>query len=538
MAVINDIDKIDDEAIGLKQIIVTYLHHWKLFFGVFLLSLIPATLYLVYYPKTYEMMARIQLQDEKGLGSSSFGLGEAAGLMKSFGLGGAGNSSVNMDDEIVKFLSSSLLENMVLKLGININYYKPYAYKYRMYENAPVTLIVDSATNTSLSEIVSFNISIEVDGSIIVKTDVDGERHKFAYNSFPAEIKLPQGVFYISDINKEKGISSIDVDVVPAKWVAEELSDQLTIEEYSKTSNIIEFLCQDYEKRRGVDMLDTLISIYNEQENSFKKEEGTKSLVFLDDRINQILRDLSNTEHKIESYKLKNKMTNIEYDVQFYVEQMKELQVKIIELEAQNHVVNLLDGYVKDPRNKYNLIPSLLSSSDGGDKSSPTTLYNEALLERSRIMQSSKYDNPLIEKSNQQVEQLRKSVFLSIDNAQSSLNLTLADLKNKEKMIMDKMGEVPTLEKDYIELKRQQEIFQGVYLILLQKREEIALSIGEDRNKARIIDSAFVKENPIGPRKLFALLGVLLLTLVIPVVYLFVKEQLLDLYKEFLKTKK
>ena len=157
-------------------------------------------------------------------------------------------------------------------------------------------------------------------------------------------------------------------------------------------------------------------------------------------------------------------MTDIEYDVQFYADQMKELQMKIIELEAQVRLVDLLDAYVNDPQNKYNLVPILLASGEGENSSKSVLSYNEALLERSRLLQSTKGDNPLIGQMNKQVDQLRESVFLSIDNAKKSLTLTLDDLKGKEKIIMDKMGVVPTLEREYIDFRRQQEIYQALYL--------------------------------------------------------------------------
>ena len=141
--------------------------------------------------------------------------------------------------------------------------------------------------------------------------------------------------------------------------------------------------------------------------------------------------------------------------------------------------------------------------------------YNEALLEREKILQTSKNDNPLIGKVNKQVDQLRASVFLSIENAKKSSSLTLLDLRSKEKAILDKMESVPSVEKEYVDFKRQQEIYQAVYLILLQKREEIALSINNQRDRARIIDAAFVKQRPVAPRKLFAVLGILAFTLIL-----------------------
>ncbi len=530
-------EKKDNETLGLKAIIIKYLLHWRMFLIVFLLTLIPAILYLMFYPRTYEIAARIQLQEDKSLGAGSgLGVGEAAGIMKSFGIGAVSNSVINIDDELVKFHSNSLLEKTILGLGLNVNYYKPYAYKYRMYEDTPIQLQPDSIANTRLYEIITFNISISQNEKVSVTVKEGKKKRKHSFDSLPALIPTEyQGNFLLTCKNKEELPVSMKVNVTPAKWVADRLVDELVIEEYSKTSNIIEFFCQDYEKKRGVDILNTLIKYYNEDESYFKKTEGEKTIAFLDNRINNIMTELVQSEHDLESYKLKNQMTSIEYDIQFYAEQVKELQLKIIELEAQSHVIDLLNTYAQDPKNKYNLLPALLSS--GEEKGSPIAAYNEALLSHMKIMQTSTLDNPLIEKSNSQLDQLRESVYLSINNAKKSLGFSLADLKNKEKMIMDKMGSVPTLEKEYIDIKRQQEIYQAVYLILLQKKEEVALSIGEDHNKARIVDAAYVKENPVGPRKLYAGIGVLFFTILIPVLILFCKEQFIGLRKAYQEAK-
>ena len=198
-------------------------------------------------------------------------------------------------------------------------------------------------------------------------------------------------------------------------------------------------------------------------------------------------------------------------------------------------MVDLLNQYIKDPQNKYNLVPAaMLMSSSGENTSNPIMAYNEALLERTKILQSTKGNNPLVEQINQQVNQLRESVFLSIENVKKSLTLTIDDLKGKEKLIFDKMGTVPTLERNYVDLKRQQEINQALYLILLQKREDYILAVGDSKDKARIIEQPYVKQKTVAPKILYALIGMFLFTLVMPIIYLFCKKQftvLLDEYK-------
>ena len=200
---------------------------------------------------------------------------------------------------------------------------------------------------------------------------------------------------------------------------------------------------------------------------------------------------------------------------------------KIIEYEAQNHIINLLDTYVKDPKNKYSVIPAMLSAD--GEKGGAISAYNEALMERDKITKSTNSVNPLSEIADSQIDKLRDGVVLAIDNARKSSQFVLNDLKSQEKAIMSKMDYVPTYEREYLDYKRQQEILQGVYLILLQKREEVALSLGQGRDKGFIVDAAVAKYRPVAPRKLFAVLGFLILTIVIPMGYLFAKQQLRDL---------
>lgn len=525
----------DNEVISLRKIIVDYIRHWKLFLTFFIISIIIAGAYLILYPTTYEIMARVQLQEDKDMGSGALGLGDAAGLMKSFGLGSVKAGTIVMDDELVKLSSNNLFKKMVLELGINVDYIKPYSFNYRMYTDAPLFLQPDSSTNATLQSYVTFNVDIDSSGKVKVIAQSESEKQVSEFTSLPATIKIGEKSFVLTYKGNIVKPFSQEIIVTPALWVAENLSKDFTIEEYSKNSNVIEFICTDYEKDRGVDMLNTLIKLYNQQESSLKTKEGNQSIDFLNGRITDVMAELGEVEKQIEQYKTKHQMTDIEYDVKFYTEQMKELQIKIIELEAQSYVVKFVSDYVRDPQNKYNLIPALLNTGD--DKGNPIATYNEALIERERIMQSSKNNSPLINNINKQVDQLRNSVYLSIENAERSVQLTLADLKSKEKVLLDKMKTVPAVEKEYIDFKRQQEICQAVYLILLQKREEIALSINDQRDRARIIDAAFIKQSPVGPRKLFAFLGVIIFTIVLPVVYLFARNQYLAL-KEVYKQNK
>ena len=529
----------DTETIGLKTVIVKYLLHWKLFLGAFLFSIIPAVLYLVYYPRTYEINARVKIQEDKDLGGGSFGLGEAAGLMKSFGLGGVGGGAVNIEDELSMFTSNKLIRSMVLDLGINVEYCEPWTFGYRLYGNETLfKMTADSLTNATLDQNVDFVVKLSGGRCHVTAEAMTMDKKTFDLSELPAMIELPVGKFRLALAPGHEDLKEAKMEITyrPASFVAEDLADEFLIEESSKTANVIELGCTDYERARGKDMLNTLIRYYNEEALSYQKSEATKTLAFLDGRIENLLRELATIEDKIEAYKTKVQLMDGEHDVQFYVEQMKDLQTKMIELEGQANVVDLMAAFVKDTANRYAMVPMLLTL-DAGGEGNPLSDYNTILLERSRVIKNSSINNPLVGTLSKQADQLRVSVIKTITNTQEGLQASLKDIRSKVAMIYDKMGSYPVAERQYVELKRDQEITQGVYLLLLQKREETALVLGKMNEKAKVLDDAYVKSRPIGPRKLYAALAMMLLTIIIPVGFLCCKHMYIALKDEFLRQK-
>lgn len=532
----NQMNTENKEIIGLKTIVVGYSRHWKLFLGAFVFSLILGVLYLILIPKTYEIKARICLQEDKGLSGTGFDLGGNAGLMRSFGFGGGGLRGVSIDDEKTVLMSNMLLSRVVKNMRLQIDYMKPGTLFYKLYKNSPLTLSFDSITGDHIVDRIRFEVSYKKDNIRVgVESEADEKESEFNYTSLPAEIKLDQGIFildYTDGFNSENA-QDMNIIVNPVSWVAEELAEDILIEEVSKSSNIIELAIDDYEQVRGVNLLNTLIELYNSQAEEKKEKDARKSLDYLDNRIQTAINDLHISELAIEEYKIQNKLTEIKFDAQFYVGQMQSLRAKIIELETQYSVIEMLDKYVKDPVNKYNLVPALLTSMDGEKGAGTINLYNEKLLERDRLLKTSTEASPLISNVNEQVNKLRLSVVQTIFNASTSLQSTIDELKDKENKLYNKMGEIPTVEREYIDYKRQQSILQNVYLVLIQKREEQALLLGNMTKKAFMVDPAFIKEKPVAPRKLYALIGIFLLTLLLPVIFLSFKSIFYALKDEY-----
>ena len=525
----------DKETVDLKVILARYMHQWKLFLIVFIISFIPAVLYLTFYPRTYEFAASVLLQEEKESSMASMALGEAAGLMKSFGIGGGGGS-INVDDEMAIMTSNRLLRNMILELGLNVIYYEPYSF-YNMYNEAPLKLSNNSGSMTSLDDEYRFTVSVKP-GNIKVKVRSRQSKFKeiFTYTSLPADIKIGRQEFKLDFDNDGAQKSSFDLKIkcLPASWLAEDLSKDIEIEDVSSSSNVLTMVCSEHSKQRGLDMLNILIEKYNEDKTEYNNYEDNQTMEFVNSRISEITTDLAIVESKIEIYKKANDMTLLESDVTLYGEVYMELQTSLVEVEVQVRQINMLDQYIKNPENKNNVIPPLYSVVEG--EKGAISEYNKAIVMRERFLKNSNEFNPMVKTAENQVEAMRVGVLAMIENARKTMDETLKDLKNKESKMLSKMKNVPEIEREYRGLGRDQEILQGLYLLLLQKKEETILSLGNKTEYARVIEPAFIKKKPLGPRKLFAAIGMLILTLVIPVGYLFCKDLFVSIKEEYKKS--
>ena len=525
----------DRENVSLKGIFVKYLRRWKLFLAVFILSFIPAFLYLTLYPRTYEFATSILLQEENDSPMSGLGLGGAAGLMKSFGIG-SGSSSINVDDEMEILASNRLFRLMIQTLGINVNYSKPFSL-YKMYHEAPLKLSVDSATMANLQDEYRFTVSVAPGRiKVNVKTWLSGLNETFTYASLPAVVKIDRQTFMLDFDNDGSPTNTfkLKIRVSPASWMAEALKKKIQIEDVTNASYVLLLTYSDHSRPRGLDILNTLINEYNHDMEAFKQLEAGKTMMFVNSRITEIVTALEKVETNIQEFKTKNDMTLLESDVLLYSDLFKELKTALTETEMKAYSIDLLDNYIKDPENINKAIPSVFSVTEG--EKGVINEYNKAIGEREKILMNSNEANLMVQMANTQVDVYRKSVIAMIDNARASISKELASLQSQENDLMKKFKSVPEKEREYVGFVRDQEILHGIYLLMLQKREETILSISKQLDRARVIEPPYIKKKPLAPRKLYTGIAIIILTLVVPVGYLFAKDLISSIKEEYKNT--
>ena len=249
-----DSTNIGNETISLKSILIGYLRHWRLFLGTFVISLIPAVLYLIYYPTTYEVMARFKVQDDTSMSSGNMSLGDAAGLMKSFGLNGGGSAGIVIDDELAVLKSHTLWYEVVSKLGLNAEYVEPLTWKYKQYVNTPFLMVADSSTLKSQEETIEFYVREDREGKIKIEGKTKSQKRSYEFSSLPAIVEFGDNRFVLSyGTNHKLGESmKLYITMRPAGFVGDDFAQDIEIETYSDNSNVIECTLREYEKKRGI----------------------------------------------------------------------------------------------------------------------------------------------------------------------------------------------------------------------------------------------------------------------------------------------
>ena len=244
---------------------------------------------------------------------------------------------------------------------------------------------------------------------------------------------------------------------------------------------------------------------------------------FVDERLVLIENELQNVEENVENYKKQNQLTNISSEASLFLQSSSEYNKKLAEVETQLNLISYIESHVKNSKNIYNLIPANLGIQDNSLLSLISN-YNNVLLERLRLMRTTNDENPVLTQMEQQIKIVRSSIIASIASVKDGLKIAKMDILSKENQFNSKIKKVPTQERQYIEIKRQQEIKQNLYLFLLQKREENALTLASAIPTAKTLDAAYSSVVPVAPKMMIIFAITLLLGLFIPVGIIYVLE--------------
>lgn len=510
------IKKSTDQEILLYEVFDKYKYHWKWFVFCLILGLSVAYFYLRYTHDKYEVSTTIFINDNQ-----SARLTTELSAFEDLGVRSGPTTSIINETGIIG--SRSLINKVIKNLGLNITYHNVGEVMTTEIYGKEIPLRI----NFFVKDSVLYNLNTMFEITAISETNFvlkNSDNEIIEKIVFGKNIKMDFGEINITPTDNftlDNGESLI-IKINPLKKVARNYNRKIKIETKVRMSSLLLISLRDNVKQKAIDILDNLVVQYNKDAILYKTTISENTDDFINDRIADISSDLSIVDKGVEDFKIRNQITDLGLEASINLESNTQLQRRILELSSQLRLVEYLIEHLEN--NKNDLIPVNLGLQDDQSMNQNTSMYNMLIMERNRIIKSSSELNPTVINLESQLQTIRQSIKQSLLNLSSSINYMINEARNEEYRIGSKRTAAPKQEREYQDIKRKQLIIESLYLYLLEKREENAISLGIPVPNAKIIDLADGSNIPVLPMpKLAYLLGGLL-GLVIPFAFISIRS--------------
>ena len=511
----------EDEKIDIQQLLFKYIIHWPWFVGAVLVCLIGAWIYLRMATPVYNISATVLIKDDKKGGNT----GSMVGL-EELGLSGLISSSQNIDNELEVLRSKTLVKEVINLLNLYVSYTDEDGFPSKnMYKTSPVLVSLTPQEAEKLTDPMVVEMALYGEGGLEVNVTVGDKEYQKHFEKLPAVFPMDEGTlaFFQSpdslSLKKDTMEASSNIRHITAKIkspmkVARAYCENLKIEPTSKTTSVAVISLKNSSLQRGQDFINQLLEMYNRNTNNDKNEIAQKTAEFIDERINIISKELGSTEANFENFKRNAGITDLTSEAQIALTGNAEYEKKRVENRTQISLIEDLRKYIRG--NEYEVLPGNIGLQDPGLVAT-IERYNEMLVERKRLLRTSTENNPTIINLDTSIRAMKSNVQATLDGSLKGLLITKADLEREASRFSRRISDAPGQERQFVSIARQQEIKAGLYLMLLQKREENAIALAATANNAKIIDEAIADDIPVSPKRRMIYLIALVLGIGIPV---------------------
>lgn len=432
-------------------------------------------------------------------------------------------NKVNVANEILQFRSKRLMRKVVQRTHADVSYQIEDGLRdIELYTQSPVLVSFPDALP---EQQVGFTVTVK-DEKTVVLSDFLGKEAQDKY-----EVKLndtlalnggkvivtPTHYFRPSWKGESIQVRKLALDAVVARYQA-----SLGIKQEEEESSILTLALKDSSPERAEDMLNMLVTVYNEEAIKDKNQVAVNTANFINDRLIIISQELGAVESDLENFRRENQVMDITSSANMYMNESQKYNADALEMETQLRLAKYIKEYLTDPKKEIDLIPSNTGISDMNIENQ-ITLYNATKLKRDKLIADSSDKNPVVEELNNSLRAMKQSIIRAVGNMIVSINVKRDDAQSREKRARIRVEAIPTKQREMLSIERQQKIKEALYLFLLNKREENALTQAMADNNARVIDSAEGTKAPISPnRNRILLLGILVGLAILGVTFLLI----------------
>lgn len=531
----------EGSSFDLKTILSILILNWQWFFLSVFIALCCAMLYLRYKSPVFQVSAKILVKDDQNNHRSS--ANQMLANMQDLGFI---SNSAGIDNEVEILQSHVLAKEAVKDLKLYVEYKADGRIKdHLIYNTQRINVDLDTMSLNRLDESdlpISYSkikmLITEKDGRYTV-TGVShnelGEEVRFirSFNHLPVRYKTPVGYLTFSlNTSKEalhaynlanaKGEKSRDIiaTIYPPSYIAANYVANTTVEPTSKTTSIALITVKDKSGERAKDFLKQMAICYNRQANADKNEIAVKTEEFINSRLEKINAELGLTEGELESYKKRNNLVQLKLDATENLAQRSQLTSQLTDANTQIELLKYLREFIDNPANKYQIIPSNVGLVDAAS-TALINQYNSDVLERNRQLLTASELAPQVKTLTNKLNEVQNSIRIALDQANKSANIKRKGIERQYALYQERVSSTPEQERVLTQIGRQQEVKSGLYLMLLQKREENSISLAATADKGKLIDDP-MSGGMVSPKRSVILLAALVIGFCLPLLVVYI----------------
>ena len=520
----------EKSSFDFATIYTVLILNWKWFVLSLIICMGAAHIYLRYATPIYQSAAKLLIKDDEGSGSRRGG----SSIQRATNLGIISNSN-GIDNEMEILKSRTLAQQAVYDLKLYVNYRHEGKLKdHVLYGDQEVNIDMDLEHLKKLNAPMNFKITREgrnyhVTGSYYVPIDNNSFNPEAVnidktFSALPATIGTRVGIvkFTLNGNYMLRDGESLKATMIAPEIAAGKYVGSLNVAQASKTTTIVDLVLNDEIPQRAIDYLKQLAIVYNRQANEDKNEIAVRTEQFINQRLEKINTELGNTEGQLENYKKRNNMVELKMNTSQAVANADQYAQKLNEANTQVALLDELTKYMNEPSNRHQPIPSNVGLSDA----SATSLineYNRIALQRNQLLHSASENSPTVTPLTAQLDDLNSSIKRAMTQARAGLKIQRNSIAAQAGKYEGQINNTPEQERILTQIGRQQEVKSGLYLMLLQKREENSISLASTADKGKLIDNP-VFAGKVTPKNSMIMLIALILGLAIPAGILFLLE--------------
>lgn len=482
--------------------------------------LLFGTLAIFYYAKhmpQYVINSSMLLEDESDGSGTLKKAGGMAQMMRTFSVGGFGSTSIDNEIEIVK--SHDVMMRTVKTLGLNRTYLEKDGLKKEiLYKTSPVMLEAPDEFFDSLSTGFQVNIHLHRGGTADVTVNQGMFKKtvaEYGNITFPLSVKAPCGKFQLlkGPLYSDTQNRHIIINVAGNAQICEYFANLIKIWQDNKKSDVISLSYADASVERGKDILNTIMKGYNDKRIERKNDKAQEEYDFYTNRINALMGELSDTEGRIESFKRSRDVNVPTMEASAYLQQSAKIQMMVDSARNEIRLREMMLSSINSVKGD-ELIPTF-----EGMKDEIIVQYNKMVQERTELEKSAKPNNTALVELNNKIAAAKRAVVRNVEKSISNAKHRADIISSHANQAMGKFEQMPGYEREYMNLMRDRELKNELYIFLLQKKESSLLNLTSSVAPSFVIDEAYSSTKPSQKKPLLVTIACLLLALLLPLLW-------------------